>query len=619
MLFSAGLALLSQSSALGEQGVMLTWNPSPVAGVAGYKIYYGTAAHDYSQVIDAGSSTNVTIPALPDSSTNYFSATTYDSLTNESSHSDEVVFVVPSAVSRATDLAISVVTNSVVDPTLTSSAPSNSPPVLNVVGNLVVTTNPADAGSVLVTWDASADAGATGYQVFYGTASGDYPNLTNLGLVNNFMVSGLLAGTTNYFAVRAFDAGANVSPMSAEVNYFLPVIAPPPPVLNVVANLLVTTNPADASSLILTWDASTDAGVVGYQVYGGMASGNYLTVTNLGLVNSLTVTGLVGGTTNFFAVREYDSAWNASSMSAESSYFLPLSAKLPPTLNVISDLSINMNTSGQVVALTGIAAGFPSTNAVVRITAKSSNTNVIPNPKVVYVSPAGTGYLKIKPLTGASGVVSITVTVDDGSASNNLVTQTFKVTVINTIRVAALPKFLKQPKGAIVALGRSTSMGVTTTGAGPLHYQWKRNGTNVSGATGATLSFRNVTTNSAGLYSVLVWNSWGATNSAVAELSLLMPTSVPVQTNIVKNIVAAPAAKAALSVASTIPTISAPFRINNHFSFQITGLTGGTYVVLASEDLKNWSPVQTNTAPFTYTESNGSSFGQRFYRAQFQP
>ena len=54
---------------------------------------------------------------------------------------------------------------------------------------------------------------------------------------------------------------------------------------------------------------------------------------------------------------------------------------------------------------------------------------MIPNPTVTYTSPNATGSLAFTPVTNASGSATLTVTVNDGGASNNIVTQTFTVTV----------------------------------------------------------------------------------------------------------------------------------------------------------------------------------------------
>ena len=48
-------------------------------------------------------------------------------------------------------------------------------------------------------------------------------------------------------------------------------------------------------------------------------------------------------------------------------------------------------------------------------------------------------------------------------------------------------------------------------------------------------------------------------------------------------------------------------------------MSGTTYVIEASTDLVNWVPVHTNTAPFTFVDTNASQFDQRFYRSVYAP
>jgi hypothetical protein len=54
----------------------------------------------------------------------------------------------------------------------------------------------------------------------------------------------------------------------------------------------------------------------------------------------------------------------------------------------------------------------------------------------------------------------------------------------------------------------------------------------------------------------------------------------------------------------------------------ITGPTGLTYVVQASSNLVNWTPILTNvpaSTPFSLSDSNSSSLARRFYRAILLP
>jgi hypothetical protein len=100
-----------------------------------------------------------------------------------------------------------------------------------------------------------------------------------------------------------------------------------------------------------------------------------------------------------------------------------------PTLNAISNLTINANASSQTVALSGITSGSANESQALSVSATSSNPSLIPNPTVAYTSPNSTGSLTFTPTSNASGSATISVSVNDGSASNNIITRTFTITV----------------------------------------------------------------------------------------------------------------------------------------------------------------------------------------------
>src|SRR5439155_14142891 len=101
----------------------------------------------------------------------------------------------------------------------------------------------------------------------------------------------------------------------------------------------------------------------------------------------------------------------------------------PPTLNLISDVITNEDAGLQTVALSGITSGATNESQALTVTAISSNPGLIPNPAITYTSPNATGSLSFTPVTNANGTATITVTVNDGSASNNIITRTFQVIV----------------------------------------------------------------------------------------------------------------------------------------------------------------------------------------------
>ena len=107
-----------------------------------------------------------------------------------------------------------------------------------------------------------------------------------------------------------------------------------------------------------------------------------------------------------------------------------------PLLDVISDITINEDASQQTINLSGINAGGGETQSL-RVTATSSDADLIPDPSVTYTSSGSTGILAFTPVADQHGTATITVTVEDGGLDNNLATpgdnetfsRTFDVTV----------------------------------------------------------------------------------------------------------------------------------------------------------------------------------------------
>ena len=81
-------------------------------------------------------------------------------------------------------------------------------------------------------------------------------------------------------------------------------------------------------------------------------------------------------------------------------------------------------------------------------------------------------------------------------------------------------KILTQPEGQTVNIGDSASFAVVATGTAPLSYQWRRNGTNIAGATQATHSVPSAQVANAGAYSVVVTNPAGSVTSLTASLAV---------------------------------------------------------------------------------------------------
>ena len=179
----------------------------------------------------------------------------------------------------------------------------------------------------------------------------------------------------------------------------------------------------------LAWDPSTGTNVAGYHVYYGVATGAYTNVVDAGAATNTTILGLEEDTTYFFAATAYDTSALESIFSNEINYTIPRITNTPPTLDSISSVAINENAGLQTVSLSGISSGATNEPQTLALTATSSNTGLIPNPTVTYTSPAATGSIAFTPVPYAFGSATITVRIDDGGGSNNIVTRLFSVTV----------------------------------------------------------------------------------------------------------------------------------------------------------------------------------------------
>src|SRR6516165_5355750 len=75
-LFCGIFAALTSFSAFAAN-LTLAWDPSTDPTVVGYDVYYGGASGVYTNMIDVGTNTTVTISNLVPGATYYFAATTY--------------------------------------------------------------------------------------------------------------------------------------------------------------------------------------------------------------------------------------------------------------------------------------------------------------------------------------------------------------------------------------------------------------------------------------------------------------------------------------------------------------------------------------------------------------
>lgn len=113
---------------------------------------------------------------------------------------------------------------------------------------------------------------------------------------------------------------------------------------------------------------------------------------------------------------------------------------------------------------------------------------------------------------------SYTVTVTNAAGSVTSAPATVSVTTTNT------PTIVTQPVSQNATIGGSVTFTVSASGSGPFTYQWRKNGTPIAGATSASLELTNLTSASAGSYTVVVTGPGGSQTSAAAVLTIHQPS-----------------------------------------------------------------------------------------------
>ncbi len=241
----------------------------------------------------------------------------------------------------------------------------------------------------------------------------------------------------------------------------------------------------------------------------------------------------------------------------------------------------------------------------------------------------------------------------------------------------AAPAITVQPLSQPAAVGADLVLYAEAVGAPAPVYQWRKDGTNLLGATSQVLVRANFQPADAGDYDVVVSNTAGAVTSQVAVVTMMMapaitsqPQSLDVQTgsmavfsvtatgmpaptyqwyfngtNIanatesnytipaarltdsgVYNVVVANTLGTAVSSNAVLTVHATPAAasmgvsaVGNSVQISIAGVPGDRYAIQWATNLTDWNWLLTNNAPFTFSDTNVVSNRSRFYRALYLP
>ena len=110
----------------------------------------------------------------------------------------------------------------------------------------------AQTPSAILAWNPDTDPTEVGFRLYYGTSSGQYSQVEDVGNATTATISGLSAGVTYYFVVTAYNSSGLESLPSSEVSFTVPIIS--------VSLAGVTTGAIFNASAVITLTANAVSG-----------------------------------------------------------------------------------------------------------------------------------------------------------------------------------------------------------------------------------------------------------------------------------------------------------------------------------------------------------------------
>ncbi|PYM80278.1 MAG: hypothetical protein DME09_19660 [Candidatus Rokuibacteriota bacterium] len=296
------------------------------------------------------------------------------------------------------------------------SGPPPAPP--NPPSGLTATA--ASSSQINLAWSASTSSGVTGYLVERCQGSG-CTGFAQVATVagTTYNDTGLQAGTSYSYRVRATDAAGNLSGYSNTASATTPASNPTPP----AAPSGLTATAVGSSRINLAWTASASSGVTGYLVercQGSGCTGFAQVATVAG--TTYNDTGLLAGTSYNYRVRATDAAGNLSGYSNTASAttgaikFVQVNYAAPQTAQ--TSATVTYKAAQGAGDLNVVVVGWnDSTATVTSVTDVKGNVYARAVGPTIQPGPAGGG--------GLSQAIYYAKNIAGAAASGNTVTVRF--------------------------------------------------------------------------------------------------------------------------------------------------------------------------------------------------
>ena len=238
------------------------------------------------------------------------------------------------------------------------------------------------------------------------------------------------------------------------------------------------------------------------------------------------------------------------------------------------------------IALSYLITGVPPGLSVAGLNLGTGILNI--------TNPLGSGLITGTPTLAGSFPMTIQAW-EFANAKGNF---SVPITILFTVAPSAAsgpPSITTQPVNLVSAVGETATFTVGVTANPAASYQWKKNGIDIAGAIGASLTLPNLLLTDAGNYAVDVRNSFGTVSSAAASLTVNTTTSAPAfLTQPSSQTVATGSTVVFSAVANGAPTPVMQWRRNG---LPITGATKSTLVLTGANVVAgDYTVVATNTS-----------------------
>ena len=247
-----------------------------------------------------------------------------------------------------------------------------------------------------------------------------------------------------------------------------------------------------------------------------------------------------------------------------------------------------------------------SINGQGSVTPNDNGALLLVNENYMMTANAAAGFVFTNWTDGSGNLLTNKATLRFTMATNLAVTANFVDVQKPTVSILSPTANLQWTNGTFTATGHAGD----NVAVGSVYYSlnggvWTNASTTNSWTNWTASLTLNPSTNTLQAYAADISGNVSPTNTLRFEY--VPPIVAAVATSAVEPVIATP-------VSATLAPASFA---NGQFALTVTGETNVQSVVQASTNLVDWVSVQTNTAPFTYVDTDAGQFKQRYYRTMY--